>query len=74
MSNFTSILANNTHIAAEFGRTGRMVNPQSKGFAPKPKSQETVQKERIEMRHNSRRNVCGECFTTKSKTGVCNCM
>lgn len=45
----------------------------SKGFFAKPKSQETIQKERATARYESRKNICLSCFQAKSITGACAC-
>lgn len=40
----------------------------------KKKSEETVQRERLDNKYNSRRNVCENCFTVKPLSGICtNC-
>lgn len=73
MNNTLNVIRNNPAIANEFARTGRLVN-RDEGFRPfRPKSQQTVQKERIEARYTSRRNICPHCFTAKSSSGTCGC-
>lgn len=39
----------------------------------KKKSEETIQKERLDRRYNSRKNICSKCFTTRASNKECNC-
>jgi hypothetical protein len=74
MNNFQSVIRNNAAIANEVARTGRLVNDDDRGFMPfRPKSQQTVQKERQEAKYTSRRNICDRCFTAKSVSGNHDC-
>jgi hypothetical protein len=73
MNNTLNVIRNNHAIANEFARTGRLVN-KDEGFRPfRPKSRQTVQKERAEARYTSRRNICDRCFTAKSVSGNHDC-
>lgn len=68
-----ALFFNSSTIANEFAKTGRIVNKKSGFFPTKPKSQATIQKERIEAKYTSRKNICEVCFTAKSNVGTCMC-
>jgi hypothetical protein len=74
MNNYQSIIRNSSTIAHEVATTGNMVNPPRGFFPTKPKSQATIQRERAEMKRDSRKNQCTACHEALAMNGTCgNC-
>jgi hypothetical protein len=45
----------------------------NQNFRRKPKSDETILKERVDKGYVSKRNTCKVCYELKSRTGKCSC-
>lgn len=70
-ANYRALVAKNPLIAAEVGRTGKLVNkPQETHFFPQ-KSEAAKAREALTARYESRKNMCPTCFLAIPLTGVC---
>jgi hypothetical protein len=72
--NTLRVARNNSAIANDLVKYGTVTPHVQKGFFTKKKSPETLQNERRELKHNSRKNMCPTCFEVRSVSGACgNC-
>lgn len=74
-ANFQALMSKSPNCAAEFSKTGKLVNSDDEFPAHlRKKSQRTKGQEQITLRYESRKNMCPTCFTALSLVGDCgNC-